>query len=105
MRKLIKTNSEICRSCRYHMGFGSQPDKEQKVCNNVACNYQEVTGHSRIFENGKIAYPPELCDKYEPGEKDTYFGNFIMPKRVDKEEYEKYKIHKVKRERKVQQNV
>ena len=73
MSKKIKVNPHICYACCYHMGFGSQPGKDQidaGHCANVACNYLGITGKSRIFEDGKMAYKPEYCDKFVPGEAD-----------------------------------
>lgn len=73
MRK-IKTNPKICESCIYHMGFGSQPGKEQTegcINSNVACNYLGIKGESRIFKEGKLRYKPEYCDKYILGESIT----------------------------------
>lgn len=67
MRALVKADQKVCRKCKYHMGFGSQPGGPRDVNRNVACNYIEITGHSRIFEHGKPAYDPEYCDKYIPG--------------------------------------
>lgn len=86
--KMVKTSEKICSSCKYRINV------EQKV----SCNYLEVAGHSRIFENGKKAYDPAFCDKYEPGK----------PKRADiqigsreRDEYENYKARKVFKERKI----
>ena len=71
MRGKVKLSVDICRSCKYHMGFGSQPGKQQideGHCKNVACNYMQIEKHSRIFKNGKMAYDPKYCDKYEEGD-------------------------------------
>lgn len=70
MGRKIKVNAHICASCKYHMGFGSQPGKEQTEAGhnlNVACDYLNKEGHSRIFEKGKLRFAPEYCDKYERG--------------------------------------
>ena len=70
MNRKIKVNAHICASCKYHMGFGSQPGKEQTEAGhnlNVACDYLNKEGHSRIFEKGKLRFPAEYCDKYERG--------------------------------------
>ena len=70
MSKKIKVDARICATCRYRMGFGSQPGKEQTEAGhnlNIACDYLNKTGHSRIFINGKMAYKPQYCDKYEKG--------------------------------------
>ena len=70
MSRKIKVNAHICATCRYRMGFGSQPGKEQTEAGhnlNIACDYLNKTGHSRIFEHGKLRFDPEYCDKYEKG--------------------------------------
>ena len=71
MSKLIKVSAKTCQKCKYRMGFGSQPGKEQKEkgqCMNVACNYLCIEKHSRIFKNGKLAYDPKFCDKFKKGD-------------------------------------
>ena len=71
MNKLIKATSKTCEKCKYRMGFGSQPSKKQKdegKLMNVACNYAKIMQHSRIFENGEMAYDPKFCDKFERGD-------------------------------------
>lgn len=70
MAKRIKADANICAACCYHMGFGSQPGKEQKDAGhnkNVACNYLEIEGHSRIFKDGKMRFNPKYCDKFREG--------------------------------------
>ena len=70
MKKMIIVNPKICKSCKYHIGFGAQPGRLQTGSGenrNVACNYLTITGHSRIFENGELKYDPKYCDKYEKG--------------------------------------
>lgn len=70
MGKLIKATSKVCLSCKYHMGFGSQPGKEQKDAghfHNIACNYLDIAGHSRVLTPDGPLYDVEYCDKYEPG--------------------------------------
>ena len=57
MRVLVKADAKTCQKCKYHIGFGSQPGKEQKKAGhykNVACNYLAIEGHSRIFENAEM---------------------------------------------------
>ena len=71
MSKLIKATAATCEKCKYRMGFGSQPSKIQKDNGhmmNVACNYAKIMQHSRIFENGVMAYDPQFCDKFESGD-------------------------------------
>lgn len=101
MKELIRVSQQLCLSCKYHTGVGTQPGKNQKsqgMLPNIGCNYLKIAGHSRIFENGKKAYDPAFCDKYEPGK----------PKRADiqigsreRDEYENYKARKVFKERKI----
>lgn len=70
MSKLRLANTELCSRCQYHSGFGSQPGKEQQQANhirNIACNYLEITGHSRIFTPDGPTYDPKYCDKFEEG--------------------------------------
>lgn len=72
--KKVKINSQMCYACCYHMGFGSQPGKEQRDAghfHNIACNYLAIEGHSRIFENGKMRFDPEYCDKFREGIEQT----------------------------------
>ena len=66
MKKMVKATPAICSRCKYHMGVRSSPGRKQ-TNNNVCCNYFELTGYSRIYENGKLAYDPKYCDKYEKG--------------------------------------
>ena len=60
MSRLIKATPNICAMCRYRSNISSEFGN---------CEYQAITGHSRIFENGKLAYDPEYCDKFERGAK------------------------------------
>ena len=72
MRSLVRATPKTCAKCKYSMGFGSQPGKvqtEDLPNRNVACNYLEIKGHSRIFEDRQIAYDPKFCDKYDPGDR------------------------------------
>ena len=67
MSELRKATHKLCNTCRYSMGFGSQPSNANCPAN-ICCNYLEITGHSRIFYNGgKRSFPKEYCDKYEKG--------------------------------------
>ena len=81
--KKIKANNDICRNCKYRMGFGSNANSTTR--SNVACNYLAITGHSRIFKDGKAEMDPEFCDKYEPGDKLTDFSDFCLlpPNEID----------------------
>ena len=101
MSELIKLSQTVCLSCKYHMGVGTQPGKNQKaqgMLPNVGCNYLKITGRSRIYENGKKAYNAAYCDKYEKGKPDRpniHLGD------VEYEEYDKYKVRKIYKERKI----
>ena len=101
MAELLKVSQKLCLSCKYHMGVGTQPGKQQKaqgMLPNVGCNYLKVKGHSRIFVNGVKAYDPEYCDKYEPGipeRADIHLGD------VELDEYEEYKVRRIFKERKI----
>lgn len=60
MAILRKLTPELCDKCKYMQGV-----KEN------GCNYMTITGHSRIFENGKKTVPSGYCDKFEEGRKIT----------------------------------
>lgn len=68
MNELIKATHRVCNRCRYSMGFGSQPCNAEAP-DNICCNYMEIRGESRIFKDGKMAYNPAYCDKYEKGKR------------------------------------
>lgn len=71
MSELRKATHKLCNTCRYSMGFGSQPSNANCPAN-ICCNYLEITGHSRIFyDGGKQSFPKEYCDKYEKGKRYT----------------------------------
>ena len=101
MSELIKITQQLCLSCKYHMGVGTQPGKQQKaqgILPNIGCNYLKIAGHSRIYVNGKKAYDPAYCDKYEPGKPKKpgiHLGD------VEMDEYEEYKVRKIFKERKI----
>ena len=59
MRQLIKATPTICAMCKYRSG-----DRERN-----GCNYWAITGKSRIYESGKMAYDPQYCDKFERGKR------------------------------------
>lgn len=104
MCELVKVSQKICLSCKYHMAIGTQPGRLQKMQGtlpNVGCNYLTIAGHSRIFEKGEKAYPSDYCDKYDPGDKMTDFGEFQIGG-VEHDEYERYKMDKVFKERGIQ---
>ena len=66
-RIIVKATYEVCSKCKYRVGFGAAPGKNQSN-HNICCNYWKIMNHSRIFENGKKAYDPKYCDKFEVGE-------------------------------------
>lgn len=71
MSELRKATHKLCNTCRYSMGFGSQPSNANCPAN-ICCNYLEIAGHSRIFYGGgKRSFPKEYCDKYEKGKRYT----------------------------------
>ena len=74
MGELIKCTKYKCAKCKYRCRFGTAPSGKQTVYN-FCCNYLEVMGSSRIFENGSMKYDPKLCDKFEAGEP--------LPERID----------------------
>lgn len=63
---MVRATLRVCKKCKYRTGFGSSPGKARER-DNYCCNYLAITGHSRIFENGKYAYDAEFCDKFEEG--------------------------------------
>ena len=101
MAEQIRVNPQICASCKYHQGFGSQPNSTRTtVNNNIACNYLAIMGHSRIFQDGELRMDPAFCDKYEEGEQlpGCEFGDFTIVD-SDIDEFRDYKICRVKLER------
>lgn len=74
MGKKIKPDAATCWNCCYHMPFGSDNGKGMRstyVSTNVACNYLEIEGKSRMFENGKQRLKTGYCNKYKPGRTKT----------------------------------
>ena len=70
MGRLRRADAQLCMRCQYHMGFGSQPGKEQKEAGhykNIACNYLEIAGRMRVLTLNGPAYNPEYCDKFREG--------------------------------------
>lgn len=84
----IKINTKTCSSCKYR-GITDQK---------VSCNYIRCTGHSRLFEDGKMVCSPEYCTKYEKGAMDTSYSE-INIFGVGKDEYIDYKCSKIRKER------
>lgn len=84
----IRISDEVCGSCKYR---GLMDGK-------LSCNYASITGHSRIFEGGQMAFPPNMCNKYDEGPMiDTRKEIYIFGSEID--EYESYKINKITKER------
>ena len=52
----MKINKNICAMCKYRSGIPEH-----------GCNYIMVEKHSRVFEDGKLAYDPSYCNKFERG--------------------------------------
>jgi len=95
MGELRIVSRRLCASCKYRMGVG----------NNVACNYLQIAGHSRLYENGVKMYDAAFCDKYESGRKLTTWADDLNLTRFEPEEYDTYKMQRVAQGRKVQKNV
>lgn len=85
---MVKVSKEICSKCKYR-GVTDQK---------VSCNYLTCTGHSRLFEGGKMVCSPEFCMKYEEGDADTSCSD-INIFGVGKDEYIDYKCSKIRKER------
>ena len=66
MGELIKCTKQKCAKCKYRCRFGTSPSGVQTVYN-FCCNYLEIMGHSRIFEDSSMQYDPKYCDKFEEG--------------------------------------
>lgn len=98
--KKIKLDKGICSNCKYRMGFGSNANCTTR--SNFACNYLEITGHSRIFEDGELRMDPQYCDKYEEGRKITDFADFTIAPPNEVDEWILYKMEKIKKERRGQ---
>ena len=67
MANMVKCTKQICAKCKYRCRFGTAPSGQQKLYN-FCCNYLEITGESRIFdEHGNPRFGAEWCDKFERG--------------------------------------
>ena len=101
MRLLIRVDDgEMCKSCKYAQPFGSQPGSKQKEAGETArvcCNYLLVNERSRIFEDGKMAYDPAYCDKYEEGDRVSDKRKFAIFT-LEHDEYYDYKCQKIRHE-------
>ena len=60
--KLIRATPDVCAQCQCRIG------KETRRGLPDYCNYIGITGHSRIIEDGEMAYDPEYCDKFIKGD-------------------------------------
>lgn len=58
--KLIKVSSNVCAMCVYRM-------RNTTSFTGWCCNYLDITGHSRLFENGVKTHSAEYCDKFQRG--------------------------------------
>lgn len=67
MRELIKLSKRVCARCQYSMRAGASPGRDGENDFNYCCNFLSIEGHSRIFEDGKLAYDPHYCDKFKRG--------------------------------------
>lgn len=67
MRELIKLSKRVCARCQYSMRAGASPGRDGENDFNFCCNFLSIEGHSRIFEDGELAYDPHYCDKYKQG--------------------------------------
>lgn len=94
MGRLQRATRELCLKCKYHGKSG----------NTLSCNYERIAGHSRLFENGKMAYSPELCNKFEEGPAKNDWDEF-NPKTVRYDDYENYMFQKMEKKHRGQQNV
>ena len=77
--RLVKATKEICEMCRFRSGIPEH-----------GCNYSEIEGHSRIFIDGKMAYDPEYCDKFERGKRQRirYEITFTNTEGIDEQKRE-----------------
>ena len=88
MRELIKINAKTCAKCQYHGMMGQK----------ISCNYIACEGHSRIFEDGKMAFDPKLCDKFQEGQMLRPYRDLTIIGTIY-EEFQDYKCVKVQKER------
>lgn len=72
MGEIVKADYDHCHKCIYHMKFGAMASATQ-TNKNIACNYREIEGHSRIFdENGnRRDVPTGYCDQFREGKSIT----------------------------------
>ena len=63
MGRLRKITTGMCVTCKYRCHIGNFGHNGE-----VACNYLDVAGESRIFVKGEKVIPDGYCDKYEYGE-------------------------------------
>ena len=87
MARMMKLTPELCDNCIF-----------MPAVRENGCSYLTLTGHSRIFENGKLAYDPKFCDKYEKGEIDTSYRDINIVSKIGKDEYWDYKCVKIRKE-------
>ena len=98
-KNAIRADAEVCARCKYHMPFGSQPGKRECLNNNIACNYLAITGHSRIFQDGRMSYCPMFYDKFEEGGRVDPDTSLKMSDQIVLDVYDAYKAEKIWKER------
>ena len=59
MSQFVKATPNVCAMCKYRSSLQE----------NGCCNYWNITGHSRIYVDGKEQYDPAYCDKFERGQR------------------------------------
>lgn len=62
MGEMRKIERSLCATCKYRFKFGNYGHNGKN-----ACNYLDIEGKSRIFEDGEKVVPDGYCDKYEKG--------------------------------------
>ena len=58
---MIKAEHATCKKCKYRYLLNQAE---------IACNYMDVTGKSRVFKDGKKVIPDGFCDKFVKGRQD-----------------------------------
>lgn len=72
MPRRVKCTKERCKNCKYAMNLtGAVLVKSKDSSALIACGYILKTGHSRVFENGKMRddYEHGYCNYYAPGKR------------------------------------
>ena len=63
MGKFKDITGNLCASCKYRCKLSGMGQDGK-----IVCNYIEISGRSRIFENGEKVVPDGKCDKYRRGQ-------------------------------------